>query len=69
MVQNLKQSILNFKNIKNCLDGEEYQRNGDIYTLRSNNHEKYLQKVNKSFLCTFDDKSCYINETDSKPWD
>ena len=28
----------------------------------------YLQKVNKSKLSIFDDKRCYINETESKPW-
>ena len=28
----------------------------------------YLQKVNKSTLSIFEDKRCYVNETQSKPW-
>ena len=29
----------------------------------------YLQKVRKPTLFLFDDKRCYINGTESKPWD
>ena len=28
----------------------------------------YLQRVKNSTLSLFDDKRCYINETESKPW-
>ena len=28
----------------------------------------YLQRVRKSTLTLFDDKRCYINETEIKPW-
>ena len=28
----------------------------------------YLQRVKKSTLSIFGDKRCYINETESKPW-
>ena len=28
----------------------------------------HLQEVKKSTLSLFDDKRCYINETESKPW-
>ena len=32
------------------------------------NHEMQLQKVKTSTLSLFDDARCYINETESKPW-
>ena len=52
----------------NCLFGGEYQRECDKYIIRSLNHEMYLQKVKKFTLSLFDDKQCYINETESIPW-
>ena len=56
---------IQFDEYKNCLDGEEYQRECDNYILRSINHEMYLQEVKKSTLSTFDDERCYINEIES----
>ena len=61
------------KNIKfdeyyNCLFGNEYQRECDNYILRAINHDMVLQKVKKSTLSIFDDKRCYINNIESKPW-
>ena len=35
---------IKFEEYKNCLYGEKYQKEGDIYFLRSVNHETYLQK-------------------------
>ena len=58
---------IKFEEYKICLD-EEYQKDCQIYIIRSINHEMYLQKVRKSILSSFDDKRCYINETESKPW-
>ena len=52
----------------NCLIDGEYQKECDNYIIRSLNHEMYLQKVKKSTLSLFDDKRCYINETESIPW-
>ena len=52
----------------NCLCGGEYQKECDIYIIRSINHELYLQEVKKSTLSLFDDKRCYINENESKTW-
>ena len=57
-----------FNDCKKCLDGEKYQKEFDNYNLRSLNHELYLQLVKKSTLFVFDDKRCYINESESKPW-
>ena len=62
------------KNIKfdeyyNCLFGNEYQRECDNYILRAINHDMVLQKVKKSTLSIFDDKRCYINNIESKPWE
>ena len=61
------------KNIKfeedyNCLFGGEYQKECNKYLLRSINHEMYLQEVKKTTLSIFDDKRCYINETEGGPW-
>ena len=57
-----------FEEYKKCLDGMENRRECNIYTLRSINHEMYLQEVKKSTLSIFDDKRCYINATGSIPW-
>ena len=59
---------IKFEEYKKCLDGEEYQRECDNYIIRSINHEMVLQKVKKSTLSIFDDKRCYINNIESKPW-
>ena len=37
-----------FEEYKKCLDGEEYQKVGKNYILRSINHEWHLQKVKKN---------------------
>ena len=58
---------IKFEEYTNCLDGEEYQRECKNYILRSINHEMNL-RGKKSTLSVFDDKRCYINETESKPW-
>ena len=57
-----------FEEYKKCLDGLEYQRDCNNYILKPINHETVLQEINKSKLSIFDDKRCYINETESKPW-
>ena len=57
-----------FEEYYNCLFGGEYQKECDIYFIRSLNHELYLHKVRKSTLFIFDDKRCYINETENIPW-
>ena len=59
---------IKFEDYKKCLDGEEYQREYNIYIIRSINHEMVLQKVKKSTLSIFDDKRCYINNIESIPW-
>ena len=53
---------------KKCLDGEEYQRESNNFIIRSINDEMVLQEVKKSTLSIFDDKRCYINNIESKPW-
>ena len=59
---------IKFDDYKKCLDGEEYQQECDNYIIRSLNQEMYLQPVQKSTLSLFDDKRCYINNIESKPW-
>ena len=59
---------IKFEEYKKCLDGQEYQRECDKYIMRSINHEMVLQNVKKSTLSIFDDKRCYINNIESKPW-
>ena len=39
-----------------------------IFILKSINHEMVLQEVKKSTLSIFDDKRCYINNIESRPW-
>ena len=52
----------------NCLFGGKNKQECEKYILRSVSHEMYLQLVQKSTSSNFDDKRCYINETESKPW-
>ena len=59
---------IKFEENYNCLFGGEYQKECDNYIIRSLSHEMVLQKVKKSTLSIFDDKRCYINETESMPW-
>ena len=59
---------IKFEEYYNCLFGGEHQKECDKYNIWSLNHEMYLQKVRKSTLSLFDEKWCYINETESKPW-
>ena len=56
-----------FEEHKKCLDGEEYQRECNIYFIKSINHEMVLQEVKKSTLSIFDDKRCHINNIESIP--
>ena len=60
---------IKFEEYKKCLDGEEYQREYNNYIIKSINHEMVLQEVKKSTLSIFDDKRCYINNIESKPWE
>ena len=57
-----------FEEYKKCLYGKNYQEVCENYFLRSVNHELYFQQRKKSTLSFFDDKRCYINETESIPW-
>ena len=59
---------IKFEGNKKCLDGEEYEKECDNYFLGSLNLEMFLQKIKKSSLSIFDDKRCYINDTESIPW-
>ena len=59
---------IKFEEYYNFLFGGEYQKECDNYIIRSLNHEMYLQKVRKYTLSIFDDKRCYIKETESIPW-
>ena len=60
--------LIIFEENYNCLFGGEYQRQCNNYIIRSINHEMIFQEVKKSTLSHFDDKRCYINETESIPW-
>ena len=59
---------IKFEEYKKCLDGQKYQRECNLYIIRSINHEMVLQEVIKSTLSIFDDKRCYIKNFESKPW-
>ena len=59
---------IKFEEYYNCLFGKEYQKECNIYIIRSINHEMVLQEVKQSTLSIFDDERCYLNETESIPW-
>ena len=59
---------IKFEEYKKSLDRKKYQKKCDVYILRSLNYEMYLQKVRKSDLFPLDDKRCFENNIESKPW-
>ena len=59
---------IKFEEYYNCLFSKEYQKECNNYIIRSIDLEMVLQEVKKSTLSIFDDKRCYINETESIPW-
>ena len=59
---------IKFDQYKKCLDDKKYQEQYEVYLLRTVNHEMYLPQIIKSTLSVFDDKRCFINETESIPW-
>ena len=59
---------IKFEEFYNCLFGGEYQRECNNYIIRSINHEMVLQEIKKTTLSIFDDKRCYINNIESRPW-
>ena len=60
--------ISKYEEYYNCLFGGEYQKECDIYIIRSVNHEICLQRLHKSTVSLFDDKPCYKNHIESTPW-
>ena len=59
---------IRFEEYYNCLFGGKVKQESENYILKSINHEMVLQEVKKSTLSIFDDKRCYINNFESKPW-
>ena len=59
---------IKFEEYYNCLFGGNYQQECDNYVIRPINHEMYLQRIKKSTLSQFDDKRCYIENTESIRW-
>ena len=59
---------IKFEQYYNCLFGAKYQQECNNYIIRSINHEMHLQEVKRSTLSILDDKRCYINETETIPW-
>ena len=51
-----------------CLFGTKYEQECDNFIIRSPNHEEYLHRIRKLTHSQFDDKRCFINETESIPW-
>ena len=50
------------------LFGGEYRQECDNYVIRSVNHDMYLQKASQILLSSFDEKRCYENENENRPW-
>ena len=59
---------IKFEEYYNCLFDGKYQKECDNSIKRSINHELCFRKMQKSTLSIFDDKRCYINETESLAW-
>ena len=60
---------IKFEEYYKCLFGGQYRKECNNYIIRSIIHEMVLQEVKKSTLFfLFDDKRCYLNETEIIPW-
>ena len=59
---------IKFEEYRKCLDWEKFQNECNNYVLRSINHEIHLEEIKKSTLSIIDDKRCYKNNIESKPW-
>ena len=59
---------IKFEEYCNCLGGRKYKKGSNNYILRSINREMHLQETKKSMLSLFDDKRCFINETQILQW-
>ena len=51
-----------------CLDGNGYLKECDKFNIRSPNLEMYLQRVQKSALSPFDERTCFECKIEIKPW-
>ena len=67
MVVKVKESFEKTRKVKNNDKSKKYILRGEK---NARYHEKILSnnKKSKSTLSIFDDKQCYINETESIPW-
>ena len=59
---------IKFEECYTCLFDGEYQQECNNYIIRSINQEMYLQEIKKSTFSFLDDKRCYINKSEIKPW-
>ena len=59
---------IKFEEYYNWLFGGKYQQECDNSLIGSLNREMCPQRIKKTTLSQFDDKRCYINETESIPW-
>ena len=57
----------NFEQYYNCLYDYEYTKEVSQKTLRSINHDFYMQKLTKKFLSPFDDKRKHLYKIESVP--
>ena len=67
-ISNSYSKKVKFEEYKKCLDGMQYQREGNNYILRTINHEMHLPDTKKLTLSIFDDKRSFIKETESILW-
>ena len=59
---------IKFEEYKICLDGEELENECNNYILKSINHDMYMQGIKETTLSIFDDKSNYLDNITSIPW-
>ena len=59
---------IHFEEYEKCLDGKENQKECSDYILPPISYEMHLQEVKKSSLSILDSEPCYINGTETIPW-
>ena len=46
----------------------QHQKEGEIYVIRPINQDLYIEKITKKSVKASDDKRCYSNNKECKPW-
>ena len=59
---------IKFEEHKKCLNGKKFENECVNHFLKSNKHDMYMQGIKKTTLSIFDDKTNFLDNITSIPW-